>query len=89
MSRISSLNYPGVGTSAALLGEEGRAASEMAQSEMTISQLPTHDAAGQFKKPDLRLTQYFACVFQPWPYMSRTRDNEARRPDSVIPKDAG
>ena len=38
MSRISSLNHPSVGTSAALLGGEGRSASDSAQSEMTISQ---------------------------------------------------
>jgi len=39
MSRLSSLNHPGVGTSAALLGGEGRSASDSAQSEMTISQM--------------------------------------------------
>jgi DNA-binding transcriptional MerR regulator len=39
MSRISSLNHPSVGTSAALLGGEGRSASDSAQSEMTISQM--------------------------------------------------
>jgi DNA-binding transcriptional MerR regulator len=39
MSRISSLNHPSVGTSAALLGEEGRPASDSTQSEMTISQM--------------------------------------------------
>ena len=39
MSRISSLNYPSAGTSAALLEEEGRPASDSAQSEMTISQM--------------------------------------------------
>jgi DNA-binding transcriptional MerR regulator len=39
MSRISSLNHPSAGTSAALLGEEGRSASDSAQSEMTISQM--------------------------------------------------
>ena len=38
MSRISALNHPGVGTSAALLGE-GRSASDSTQSEMTISQM--------------------------------------------------
>src|SRR5271154_1906692 len=39
MSRISSLNHPSVGTTAALLGGEGRSASDSAQSEMTISQM--------------------------------------------------
>jgi DNA-binding transcriptional MerR regulator len=39
MSRITSLNHPSVGTTSALLGEEGRSASETAQSEMTISQM--------------------------------------------------
>ena len=39
MSRISSLNHPSAGTSAALLGEEGRSASDSGQSEMTISQM--------------------------------------------------
>jgi DNA-binding transcriptional MerR regulator len=39
MSRITSLNHPSAGTSSALLGEEGRSASESAQSEMTISQM--------------------------------------------------
>jgi DNA-binding transcriptional MerR regulator len=39
MSRISSLNHASVGTSAALIGEDGRTASETAQSEITISQM--------------------------------------------------
>jgi DNA-binding transcriptional MerR regulator len=39
MSRISSLNHPTAGTSVSLLGEEGRAAPDLAQSEMTISQM--------------------------------------------------
>jgi DNA-binding transcriptional MerR regulator len=39
MSRISSLNHSSVGSASALLGEEGRAASDTAQSEMTISQM--------------------------------------------------
>jgi DNA-binding transcriptional MerR regulator len=39
MSRISSLNHASVGTSAALLGEDGRTASETTQSEITISQM--------------------------------------------------
>ena len=39
MSRLSSLNHPAVGTSAALLGEEDRSASDSAQSQMTISQM--------------------------------------------------
>ena len=39
MSRISSLNHASVGTSAALLGEDGRTASETAQSEIIISQM--------------------------------------------------
>ncbi len=38
MSRISSLNHPSVGTSAALVGE-GCSASDSAQSEITISQM--------------------------------------------------
>jgi hypothetical protein len=39
MSRISSLNHSSVGTTGALLGEEGRSAYDSAQSEMTISQM--------------------------------------------------
>jgi len=39
MSRISSLNHQSVGTSAALLEEGGRLASDSAQSEMSISQM--------------------------------------------------
>jgi len=39
MSRISSLNHPSVGTTAALLGEGSHSASDTAQAEMTISQM--------------------------------------------------
>jgi DNA-binding transcriptional MerR regulator len=39
MSRITSLNHSTAGTSPALLGEEGRSASDSAQSEMTNSQM--------------------------------------------------
>jgi len=39
MSRITSLNHSSSGTSSALLEEEGRPASDSAQSELTISQM--------------------------------------------------
>jgi DNA-binding transcriptional MerR regulator len=39
MSRISSLNHSSVGSASALLREEGHAAPDSAQSEMTISQM--------------------------------------------------
>jgi hypothetical protein len=55
MNKISSLAHASAGVSVGMLEEEGRTALDSAQPELTISHLPIHDVAGQFRKRDHHL----------------------------------
>ena len=78
MSRLSSLNHPSVGTSAALLGGEGRSASDSAQSEMTISQMSRLFGVSL---RTLRFYENHNSAIQSWTCRQRT-DGRRREPST-------